>query len=113
MSSHAEMLLDMGFSLSDVAQYEKELKANAMVDKARPKLRTALGNKFNDISSEDHREYTFPGGHTTKIYGPLYLNVSKSGGHRILDMDGISHYIPTGWIHLQWKARDEAPHFVL
>ena len=67
--------------------------------------------KFTDISSEEWREYIYKD-RTVKIEGPLALNVSKSGGHRLFDEDGISHYVPSGWIHLRWKARDGEPHFV-
>jgi hypothetical protein len=66
---------------------------------------------FTDISSEAERTYTFPGGDVVKVQGPLQLNVSPSGGHRVFAQDGC-HYIPAGWIHLHWKVRDGAPHFV-
>ena len=39
---------------------------------------------------------------------PQYLSRSESG-HYILDINGIMHFIPAGWIHLQWKAN---PHIV-
>jgi hypothetical protein len=65
--------------------------------------------EFKDISSEDYREYRF-GDVVVRIDAPLRLNVSSSGGHRILDSSGTSHYIPTGWQHLSWKA---TPPFVL
>ena len=68
--------------------------------------------KFNDISSEEHREYVFPEGSVWIDY-PVALNVSKTGGHRIVDGDGKSHYIPKGWIHLNWKVKENAPHFVM
>lgn len=59
--------------------------------------------KFKDISTEDFREYEYPD-MTIRIENPRELNVSKSGGHRVLDAEGISHYIPAGWRHLRWKA---------
>jgi hypothetical protein len=43
---------------------------------------------------------------------PLYLNVSKSGGHRLYSADGVSHYIPARWIHLRWKAKEDSANFV-
>jgi hypothetical protein len=67
---------------------------------------------FADISSELWREYRFLNGETVRIEAPLKLNVSNSGGHRIFDADGVSHYIPAGWIHLMWEAKDGAPNFV-
>jgi len=42
--------------------------------------------------------YEFPEGKDVKINSPIKLNVSKSGGHRIIDSEGISHYIPPKWI---------------
>lgn len=59
--------------------------------------------KFQDISTEDFREYEFPD-MTIRIENPQKLNVSKSGGHRVIDGEGESHYIPNGWRHLHWKA---------
>ena len=74
---------------------------------------------FTDISTEEWRVYEFaierlPDGrcreaHEVRIEKPAYLHVSQSGGHRILDQQGFSHYIPCGWKHLYWKAN---PHFV-
>ncbi len=89
---------------------------------AEIELRNETELKFTDISSEEFRTYTFgnslaKGGRisdeyaTTTIHGPQHLNVSR-GGHRILDKDGISHYVPKGWLHLSWKAKDGEPHFV-
>jgi hypothetical protein len=68
---------------------------------------------FNDISSEEFREYDFGSDNVVRIDNPKQLNVSASGGHRILDGSGISHYVPSGWIHLHWKARDGQPPFAL
>jgi hypothetical protein len=70
------------------------------------------GIEFSDISSEEYRVYEFAG-KSVRIDSPKLLNVSKSGGHRILDASGISHYVPSGWLHLFWKARDGEPSFVL
>jgi len=69
------------------------------------------GLEFVDISSEEWREYKFVG-ETIRIEEPLWLNVSKSGGHRLFDAFGISHYIPSGWKGLKWKAKEGQPHFV-
>lgn len=71
------------------------------------------GLKFKDISSEKYRLYRFSGGDVIRIDEPLRLNVSKSGGHRIYDRGGASHYIPSGWIHLKWEAKEDKPNFVM
>lgn len=67
---------------------------------------------FEDISSEAWREYTFDNGATLRVDQPLKLHVSDDG-HRIYDVDGVSHYVPMKWIHLRWKAKDGSPNFVL
>ena len=68
-------------------------------------------HKFVDISTEQFREYVFANG-CVMIDEPTHLSVSKSGGHRLLDADGVSHYIPAGWIHLRWRAKSGAANFV-
>lgn len=75
-------------------------------------LRNNTTFEFTDISSEIFRSYRFPSGNTVTIQSPTHLSVSSSGGHRILDEEGVSHYIPQGWIHLWWKVKDDQPHFV-
>lgn len=74
-------------------------------------LRNESGLAFTDISSEQYRTYDF-GDVKVTINEPLALNVSKSGGHRLLDGQGDSHYIPPGWKHLFWRVKDGLPHFV-
>lgn len=77
-------------------------------------LKNESNNVFADISSEEYRTYTF--GHIdgvleVTIKEPLRLSVSNNG-HRVFDASGVSHYIPKGWIHLSWKAKEGKPHFV-
>jgi hypothetical protein len=74
-------------------------------------FRNASEHAFKDISSEQYREYRFPGGDTVRIDAPQFLSVSASGGHRIFDADGNSHYVPNTWLHLTWRAKDGEPHF--
>lgn len=71
------------------------------------------GLKFKDISSEVERTYTFPNGRTYFIKEPLMLHVSSSGGHRLFDNEGYSHYVQPaqGWA-IKWKVREGAPDFV-
>jgi len=70
------------------------------------------GLEFTDVSSEQYRTYTFPSKESVTIKYPTHLHVSSSGGHRVFDADGNSHYIPSGWIHLQWRAREGKANFV-
>jgi hypothetical protein len=78
---------------------------------AGAEFRNESGLKFTDISSESWRQYEFPSGSNVVIYQPKFLCVSDNG-HRIFDMSGVSHYVPKGWIHLSWLAKDGQPHFV-
>jgi len=85
---------------------------------AIPEFRNGTSLEFQDISSEEWREYVTPTGADSnkalviRIEAPLKLHVSASGGHRVFSADGVSHYIPAGWKHLRWKARAGSPHFV-
>ncbi len=67
--------------------------------------------EFKKIGTELYREYSFPDGSKVRIVAPAELNVSASGGHRVLDLAGVSHYIPAGWNHLQWEVHEGAPPF--
>lgn len=62
---------------------------------------------WKNINHEIYRIYVWPDGARVKITRPVKLNVSKSGGHRVLDAENVSHYIPSGWIHLFWETDDE------
>lgn len=75
-------------------------------------LRNESGKNFTDISTEGWREYVFPGGEIIRVDKPQWLSVAPSGGHRLLDINEVSHYIPKGWIHLRWQVWNGAPHFV-
>ncbi len=75
-------------------------------------FKNSSGLQFTDISSELCRTYEFPGGTVVEIKEPQFLNVSKSGGHRLFSADGTSHYVPSGWIHLSWRVREGQPNFV-
>jgi len=70
------------------------------------------GLVFKEISSEKSRTYRWANGATVTIDKPTHLNVSDSGGHRILDSKMVSHYIPSGWIHLSWEVFEGKPNFV-
>jgi hypothetical protein len=72
--------------------------------KANPEL------EFGDLTDEQYRVYEYPD-KEVKIMNPVALNVSKSGGHRVLDGKGVSHYLPAGWRHLYWVVKDDKLHF--
>ena len=60
---------------------------------------------FADINDEEYRVYHWADGFSVRIDAPLKLYVSKNG-HRVLDSSGISHYIVSGWRHLEWKTKE-------
>lgn len=57
------------------------------------------------VVNEQSRTYTFPNGQI-KLEGVVSINVSKSGTHRLNTKDGKKHIIPTGWIHIEFEAKD-------
>lgn len=54
-----------------------------------------------DISSEVWREYEYEDEYTFRI-NPETLFISDSGSHRVLDIDGVVHYIRGDWRQLRW-----------
>lgn len=78
---------------------------------AKIELNNKTDKKFIDISTEEFRTYYWSGGSSVTINDPQWLSIGETG-HRVLDLLGISHYIPYGWIHLNWKARQGEAHFV-
>ena len=75
-------------------------------------FRNGTPHKFDDISSETYREYVFPD-MNIRIDNPVALNVNySSGGHRVYDGEGVSHYVPSGWREIKWEVDGEKPHFV-
>lgn len=73
-------------------------------------LRNESDYDFTDISSEQWREYDFASV-SVRINDPQYLAVSENG-HRVLDGDGVSHYIGFDGFYFKWQASDGEPHFV-
>ena len=67
--------------------------------------------EWANISDEKYRTYFFPGGGLVSIEGPIALNISASGGHRVADRNGIAHYIPAGWYHLLWEVEAGSSRF--
>ncbi len=80
------------------------------------------GLEFEDISSEAYRSYhftargdeegsgTFIGLH---IHRPWMLNVSPSGGHRLVTKSGKCFYINTkDGFYIEWTPEPGQPHFV-
>lgn len=55
------------------------------------------------LSSEMWREYHFANGAVVRIDAPFQLHVNERGSHRVMTVDGISEYIPAGWVRLRWE----------
>lgn len=70
------------------------------------------GLKFMDVSSELYRVYEYPDGSEVTIYEPLLLHVGSNGGHRIYDLNNMSHYVVPGFTHVYWEAREGEPNFI-
>lgn len=75
-------------------------------------FRNESGLEFVDISSEQARTHSWIGGQTLTIENPTKLHIAPSGSHRLFDAAGRSHYVPAGWYHLTWTAKEGAPNFV-
>ncbi len=72
-------------------------------------LRNESVYEFDDISSEERREYQFNGVHVV-IDHPQFLAVSDNG-HRILDKSGKCHYIGLDGFYFNWTPKENEPHF--
>ena len=80
-----------------------------MTEENRPKTKEVTDKiEWRKIHHEIYRVYEFIENEIVVIDRPVLLNVSESGGHRILDANNVSHYIPAGWKHLYWETDDES-----
>lgn len=88
-----------------------------MNDQSNISLHNTTGLEFEPVN-EEYREYDYivDGGIVTlRIDQPRYINIHpEHGAHRILDAQGVSHYLPGHWltrVGLRWKANEGEPHF--
>ena len=58
-----------------------------------------------DISMEQKREYGYLDRPPLTISKPLTLFVTEVGTHRVKDVDGWVHYVPSGWATLKWLPK--------
>lgn len=62
---------------------------------------------FTDISGlEEWREYIYPNG-AYRISEPVRVHVTRKvngDSHRLIDADGVRHYVPAGWIAFRFKG---------
>lgn len=69
--------------------------------------------RFVDISNELFRKYLYPNGAQITIEFPLKLSIASDKTHRVFDTSGMSYYIPPTWIGIVWKAKPNAPNFIM
>lgn len=58
---------------------------------------------------ELYRTYVWANGERLLIIGPKMLTVSDNG-HRVVDKDYKSYYVPYGWLYLVWENEDKTEH---
>ena len=95
---------------------EKEINEKAdkgMVANPLPEFINYSKFKFADISFELFREYVYPNGAKVRIEYPLKLSIAQNNAHRLFDSNGLSYYIPPGWITIVWKSIPGAPSFIM
>ena len=69
-------------------------------------IRAADGVEFKDISEIKYRTYYYPDGSVT-FDNPIAINVSKSGGHKLILEDGKSVYVRPGWFAFEYKVSND------
>jgi len=71
-------------------------------------FRNTSGRVFYDVS-EEWRSYIYQDGSEYLIDRPLKLSISKSG-HYVFDFEGTMHFIPYGWVAIQWQSTPDGVH---
>tara|TARA_B100001245_G_C22799425_1_gene385381 strand:+ start:496 stop:723 length:228 start_codon:yes stop_codon:yes gene_type:complete len=56
---------------------------------------------------EEERTYHFPDGSTYTVVKPSKLFVKKSGSHKLVDANGLNHYVKSGWNAFTFKGTFE------
>ena len=74
-------------------------------------IRNTTPLPFRELVGEVWRRYTFPDNTVVTVNAVRYLAVVDNGNHFLLDATGRSHFIPSGWNHLEWTVEPDAPHF--
>lgn len=92
---------------------QKQNYSHAFSTPSDPSYTFTVSSDFEwvSIASEVWRAYVFPE-QTVVIDYPTELSVDEDG-HRVLDAQGISHFIPYGWGQLKWETKEGHPKFVL
>ena len=69
-------------------------------------IRVSDGMGFMDISEIKYRTYFYADGSVT-FDSPIAINVSKSGGHRLILEDGKSVYVRPGWFAFEYQVAND------
>ena len=76
-------------------------------------IRTFDNDIWQDLSGEQERIYLWLFDECSYVVeNPVALRVSESGGHYVIDKDGIVHYIRSGWNVLSWIPRQDSKYHV-
>jgi hypothetical protein len=65
-----------------------------------------LDLKFEDITGETRRVYTFANGQKVTIEDVIAVCVRPSGNHRLITRGGLKYIIPAGWLALELHASE-------
>lgn len=89
----------------------KRERESDMVDD-RKEVLCPLDMERHDISIEQWREYVWPNAGSTEIVyrieapETLFIRTTERGdSHRVVDVNGVVHYIPAGWQVMRWKVK--------
>lgn len=83
---------------------------DSQVNSNRETFQNAGSYEFIDLN-ERWRTYYYADGTEQTIIAVQKLAVSKSG-HRLFTADGLSHFVPFGWIRVSWKVVEGTPNFL-
>ena len=61
--------------------------------------------KIIDISSESYRLYRYQKGENIMIRDPKTLYIDSNRDHKVVDAEGQTHIVKSGWMHLKFKFR--------
>lgn len=77
-----------------------------------PQAHNPEGMTKSDVTVEAWREYVFSDGFVYRVADPCILYVKRKpegDSHRVVDREGVIHYVPTGWRILRWHNKAGAP----
>lgn len=67
------------------------------------------GYSQSDVSEESYREYVYPNGDILEVQQPVTLYITPTGGHRVVDMNGVTTIPARGWVGIRFKQANGQP----